>query len=214
MRAAVPAYHNVFQHGHLLEQADVLKRTTDPQGSPLMGLAAIERLSLEDNGPFVLLIDPGNTIKQGRLPRPIWTNDGMNTARLDVYIHAVNCYQAAKPFRDLLCLKDCHVPPRSLAAVPPANACVRANTRTHEHQVQRSGNAAALPSPTGTNLPCCTWIKVPFLMASPACLPSGPLSMMVIFPSALVRPGKSLILASSSRTFLRSLSRLLAVLSI
>src|SRR5262252_4024603 len=121
MRAAVPAYHNVFQHGHLLEQADVLKRPTDPQGSPLMGLAAIERLSLEDNGALILLIDPGNTIKQGRFPGPIRANDGVNAARLDAYINAVHCDQTAKSFRDLCCLKDCHAHPRSMAADPPPN---------------------------------------------------------------------------------------------
>src|SRR5215831_1339179 len=119
MRAAVPAYHNVFQHGHLLEQADVLKRPTDPQGSPLMGLATIERLSLEDNGALILLIDPGNTVKKSCLTGPIRANNGMDAAGLDTYIHTVDRYQAVKPFRDLFRLKDCHAHPRSLAADPP-----------------------------------------------------------------------------------------------
>src|SRR5262249_47551980 len=145
MRAAVPAYHDVLQHGHLLEQADVLKRPTDPQGSPLMGFAAIERLSLEDNGPLILLIDPGNTIKQGRLPGPIRANNGMNAARLDAYINAVHCDQTAKSFRDLCCLKDCHAHPRSLAADPPANACVHACVSTHARMSTRFNAAAVLP---------------------------------------------------------------------
>src|SRR5262249_23579623 len=122
-----PAYHNVFQHGHLLEQADVLKCPTDPQGSPLMGLATIERLSLEDNGALILLIDPGNTIKKGRLPGPIRANNGMDAARLDTSIHRVDRSQVVNPFRDLFSLKDCHAPPRSLAADPPP--VVRANAR-------------------------------------------------------------------------------------
>src|SRR5713101_3912355 len=73
-----------------------------------MGLHTIEWLSFEHNRAFILAIDPGHAVKKRRLSSPVWSNNRMNRAWFDTHIHPVDRHQAAKSFRYLFCLKECH----------------------------------------------------------------------------------------------------------
>ena len=108
MRAAMAPDHDVLQHGHLREETNVLEGTADPQDGTLMRFDTIERLTFEHNRALILAIDAGHAVKQRRLPSPIRSDNRMNRARLDAHIHPVDRHQAAKAFRHLFCLKECH----------------------------------------------------------------------------------------------------------
>jgi hypothetical protein len=108
MRAAMAPDHDVLQHSHLREETDVLEGPAYPQDGTLMGFDTIERLAFEDNRALILAIDPGHAVKKRRLPGPIGSDNRMNYARFDPHIHLVDRHQAAKSFRHLFCLKECH----------------------------------------------------------------------------------------------------------
>src|SRR5206468_10582523 len=217
MRAAMTPDHDVLQHGHLREEADVLEGAAHAEHGTPMGRHTLESVAVEDDGAFIVALDPGHAVEERCLPGPVWSDDRMDRPRFDAHIHPVDREQTAEPFGHLRCLEERHAsphpsPPAGRRRAPGSRgARPRALPPGSSLYPYRSFSAAALPSPTGTNLPFWIWISVPFLIASPACLPSTK-STMVILPSALVRPGKSLMLASVSRTLFRSASRLLGVL--
>jgi hypothetical protein len=108
LRAAMAPDHDVLYHRHLREETDVLEGTAYPQDGTLMGFDTIERLAFEAYRALILDIDTGHAVKKCRLPGPIGSDNRMNRARLDVHIHLVDRHQAAKSFRHVFCLKECH----------------------------------------------------------------------------------------------------------
>src|SRR5262249_54983647 len=136
MRAAMAPDHDVLQHGHLREETDILEGAAYPQDGTLMGFDTIERLAFEDNRALILGIDTSHAVKERRLPSPIGSDNRMNYARFEPHIHPVDRHQAAKSFRYLFCLKECHafLPPSPQAVPTRALESSRAPLRLSQFQ--------------------------------------------------------------------------------
>ncbi|MNM61284.1 hypothetical protein D3C81_725830 [compost metagenome] len=86
----VHAHHDVFQHGHATEQANVLERPGNSQAHDLMGFDANDGRSIQFNRTFVRSINAGNHVKKRRFPGPVRTDHGGNLAARERKVNASN----------------------------------------------------------------------------------------------------------------------------
>jgi hypothetical protein len=62
--------------------------------------------AIEMNGPAIALEDPGDEVEQGSFARAIGADDKGNLRRFHRKRNIVDSFQAAKPFADVLDLKQ------------------------------------------------------------------------------------------------------------
>src|SRR5438093_4266328 len=136
MRAAMTPDHDVLQHGHLREEADVLEGAAHAEHGTLMGRHTLESVAVEHDGAFIVDLDPGHAVEERGLPGPVWSDDRMDRPRFDAHIHPVDREQTAEPFGHLRCLEERHASPH------PSPPAVRRRAR-------RAGAHARAPLPPG-----------------------------------------------------------------
>ena len=105
-RAAVASDHDVFEHGHGREQADVLERAGHAERGDLVGLHAVEGRGagglavafgqVKLDGAFGGQVDAGDAVEERRLPRPVGADERDDLLPVDREIHLVKRAQAAE----------------------------------------------------------------------------------------------------------------------
>ena len=107
-RAAMASDHDVFEHGHAREQADVLERAGHAERRDLVGLHAVEGRGagglavalgqVKLDGPFGGQIDAGDAVEERGLPRAVGADKRDDLLPVDREIHLVERAQAAEIF--------------------------------------------------------------------------------------------------------------------
>ena len=107
-RAAMASDHDVFEHGHGREQADVLERAGHAERRDLVGLHAVEGRGagglavalgqVKLDGPFGGQIDAGDAVEERGLPRAVGADKRDDLLPVDREIHLVERAQAAEIF--------------------------------------------------------------------------------------------------------------------
>ena len=87
---------NVVEGGHVVEQADVLKRARNAQTGHLVRLGAGDVLAIENHRAAGGLIEAGDAVEERRLARAVGADEGEHLASLDVEADAVHCQKAAE----------------------------------------------------------------------------------------------------------------------
>ena len=96
----VTADHHVFQHGHVLEQPDVLERSGHPQFGDDIGLQAVDPLAgatrLEMDVAAGGNIDAGDAVEDRGLARAVGADQRDDLARHDVQADVIDGAQTAE----------------------------------------------------------------------------------------------------------------------
>src|SRR5262245_35358784 len=79
---------HVVQHGHALEQGNVLERARDAKLRAMMRLEGRDVLTVEGDAPAARPIDATDAVEDAGLARPVGADDGEELSGLDVEAHA------------------------------------------------------------------------------------------------------------------------------
>jgi hypothetical protein len=102
----VCAHHDVFEHRHIVEEANVLKGAAHPLRRDPIGTQPNDRLSIEANFAFFRLVDAGDRVEDRGLAGAVWPDDAGDAACLEAQIDGAHCHQPAKSFCDFVEFKN------------------------------------------------------------------------------------------------------------
>ena len=89
-------YHNVFQHGHLLEEVDDLIGAADTGPIDLIRLATIDTLAIEVDLTAGGSIDAIDQVEQGCLSGTVGADQTSDGALLNHDVYLIVCHQTAE----------------------------------------------------------------------------------------------------------------------
>ena len=108
------ARHDVVEHGHPLEQGNVLESPRDTLLRHLVGLHLRALLALVEHLALLRVVEAADHVQHARLARAVRPDDRPDLALADVEADILDRHHAAKAQRDVLHL---HHHPADLAAV-------------------------------------------------------------------------------------------------
>src|SRR5216683_3350355 len=106
-----PAGHDVVQHGHALEERDVLEGPGDAEGGHVVGLELGPVLALEQDSSLLGVVEATDDIDQGGLPRPVGPDDRDDLAPVDVDAHVGERLDRPESHGDVVDMEQ-RLPPR------------------------------------------------------------------------------------------------------
>jgi hypothetical protein len=90
------AYHDIFQHRHVLEKPDILKCTRNAELGSAIRLEPTEIFSIEKYLTLIGRQDTTQDVEHGGLARAIRTDDGVNVTVSDLQIHVTQRVKATE----------------------------------------------------------------------------------------------------------------------
>ena len=105
---AMPAHQQVLQNGRLFEQLDILERARNTEFRHLIRGIGQEVVAVKADLALCRIIKARNQVKDSRLARTVWTDQGKDFTSFDAERHVIDRDKAAKPQRDIFDLKQAH----------------------------------------------------------------------------------------------------------
>ena len=100
------AHEDVFRHCEVLAESDLLVDEPDAQLLRIVGGIDPRLGAVDDDGPLVGLVDPGDHVHERRLPRAVFPHHGMDAAGGHGQAHAGERLCAGEPLADVLYFED------------------------------------------------------------------------------------------------------------
>src|SRR5439155_24941476 len=123
----VAAQHQVVEHGHALEQGDVLEGAREAERRDAARREGRDVLALDDDPARVGVVEAADHVEHGRLAGAVGPDHREDLALLDIEAHLRHGLDAAERLRDLADLDErAHMPGGGYAPLPdppPRTGC-------------------------------------------------------------------------------------------